>query len=62
MPDPGVPGLIASVPPGLLTRGVDPSVGGSGPHDLAVRETCFRRRAQCALSILASTAPRSQRP
>jgi hypothetical protein len=27
---------------------LDPSVGGSGPHDLAVRRGCFRRRAKRA--------------
>ncbi len=33
---PGVPGLIASVARECV-HGLDPSVGRSGPHDLAVR-------------------------
>ena len=37
----GVPGLLASVARGLVTRELDPSVGGSGPHDFAVREDAF---------------------
>jgi len=52
-----VPGLIASVASGLVTRKLDPSVGGSGPHDLAVREDAFVGAA-CALSLLTSTASR----
>jgi hypothetical protein len=32
---PGVPGLLASVACGLVIRKLDPSVGGSGPHDFA---------------------------
>src|ERR1700753_1761827 len=34
---PGVPGLLATVARGIITRKLDPSVGGSGPHDFAVR-------------------------
>jgi len=40
---------------------LDPSVGGSGPHDFAVRDDAFVG-ATSALSILASTAARLQRP
>jgi hypothetical protein len=31
-------GLFSHHPPGLFDPGVDPSVGGSGPHGLTVRE------------------------
>ena len=58
---PGVPGLLAPVPSGLVTRGLDPSVGGPGPRDFAVRERGFRRRDKHA-DLLASTASRFQRP
>jgi len=34
---PGVPGLLATVARELVHE-LDPSVGGSGPHDFAVRE------------------------
>ena len=34
---PGVPGLIASVALRIIDPGLDPSVGGSGPHAFAVR-------------------------
>jgi hypothetical protein len=36
---PGVPGLIASVASRIITAKLDLSVGESGPHDLAVRDT-----------------------
>ncbi|HKS73768.1 MAG TPA: hypothetical protein VJQ82_11280, partial [Terriglobales bacterium] len=54
---PGVPGLIASIALQIITARLDPSVGGSGPHDLAVREDAFVGATR-ALSLLASTAPR----
>src|SRR6202011_4666995 len=34
-------GLVSLRPPGLLDPGVDPSVGGTGPHAFAVR-VCLR--------------------
>jgi hypothetical protein len=34
---PGVPGLLASVACEIIIRKLDPSVGGPGPHDFAVR-------------------------
>ena len=34
----GVPGLLAAVARRFVTSGLDPSVGGSGPHDFAVRD------------------------
>ena len=37
-----VSGRSSHHPPGLLTPGVDPSVGGSGPHGLTVRPRCIR--------------------
>ena len=40
---------------------LDPSIGGSGPHDFAVRDDAFVHAAS-ALSILTSIASRSQRP
>ncbi len=48
--------MIASITGGFVIRKLDPSVGGSGPHDLAVREDAFVRAS--ALSFLASTASR----
>ena len=39
---PWCPGVLATIPPGLLTPGVDPGVGGSGPHGLTVRPRCIR--------------------
>jgi hypothetical protein len=44
---PGVPGLLAPVPR-ARDPGLDPSVGGSGPHDFAVREGAFVRRGNRA--------------
>jgi len=67
---PRAPGLLATVTSrhGVSTevrhrptRGLDPSVGGSGPHDLAVRRDAFVR-AHRALSTQASIASRFQRP
>jgi hypothetical protein len=52
-----VPGLIVSVACGLVTLRLDPSVGRSGPHDLAVRENAFVG-ATSALSLLTSIASR----
>ena len=37
----GVPGFVATVALGLVTPGLDPSVGRSGPHAFAVREAAF---------------------
>jgi hypothetical protein len=37
----GVPGFLATVARGIITRRLDPSVGGSGPHDFAVRRDAF---------------------
>ena len=34
---PGVSGLLASVARGIITRELDPSVEGTGPHGLTVR-------------------------
>src|SRR5579859_1767516 len=59
---PGVPGLLASVARAFVTCRLDPSVGGPGRRDFAVRERSFRRRAQRALNPLASIASRRQRP
>src|SRR6185312_4244220 len=38
----GVPGLLASVARAFVTRKLDPSFGGSGPHDFAVRARIAR--------------------
>jgi hypothetical protein len=34
---PGVPGFLATIARRIITRGLDPSVGRSGPHVFAVR-------------------------
>jgi hypothetical protein len=52
-----VPGLIASIARRFVACKLDPSVGRSGPHDLAVRENAFVG-ARYALSLLTSTASR----
>ena len=56
---PGVPGLIAPVAAQSLAQ-LDPSVGGSGPHGLTVREL---RRTSCGTtaSIAARTTNRDDR-
>jgi hypothetical protein len=41
-----VPGLIASIACRLVTCKLGPSVGGSGPHDLAVRGCAARHATQ----------------
>src|SRR5205807_920947 len=41
----GVPGFLAAVARELVIRRLDPSVGGSGPHDFAVRACALRRCA-----------------
>jgi len=41
---------------------LDPSVGGSGPHDFAVRDRHHSSARQSAPDAKASTASRSQRP
>jgi hypothetical protein len=51
-----VPVLIASVTCEFVTHRLDPSVGRSGPHDLAVRKDAFVGAR--ALSIFTSTASR----
>ena len=38
-------GLVSHRRPRQSSRGLDPSVGGTGPHGLAVREKSFRPRA-----------------
>jgi hypothetical protein len=43
---PGVPGLIASVARKVVPHGLDPSVGGSGPRDFAVRAHAVRPTAE----------------
>jgi hypothetical protein len=48
-------------PTGSPPAKLDLSIGRSGPHAFAVREDAFVG-AQSALSILAATASRSQRP
>jgi hypothetical protein len=50
---PGVPGLLATVARGIIARKLDPSVGGSGPHDFAVRDICF---VFAAIASIASRA------
>jgi hypothetical protein len=40
---PGVSGLLATVIGGIITRKLDPSVEGSGPHGLTVREGALRQ-------------------
>jgi len=57
----GVPGLLASVARAFVTRKLDPSVGGSGPHDFARPREMLSSARQCALSTLTSTASRIQR-
>jgi hypothetical protein len=52
-----VPGLIASIALQIITARLDPSVGRSGPHDLAVRENAFVGAAS-ALSLLVATSSR----
>ena len=47
---PGVPGFLATVPR-ALDPGVDPSVGGSGPHDFAVRTGRARLARLCVHRI-----------
>ena len=42
---PGVSGLLASVARGIITRELDPSVEGTGPHGLTVRTGVHRLRA-----------------
>ncbi len=56
---PGVPGLLAPVPPGL-NPGIDPSVGGSGPHGLTVRAAAARLTVRGA-SIASRATCRSDR-
>jgi hypothetical protein len=41
---PGVPGFLATVASWIDTTKLDPSVGGSGPHDFAVRSELIRPR------------------
>jgi hypothetical protein len=53
---PGVPGLIASVAPRIITARLDASVGAPGPHAFAVRDG-HARLAQPPASI-ASRTPR----
>jgi len=53
--------LIASVALGIITLGLNPSIGGPGPHAFASAREAFVH-AQRALSLLTSTAPRFQRP
>jgi len=57
----GVPGLLAAVACRLVTRRLDPSVGGSGPHDFAVRQDVFVHATR-ALNTLPATASHPQRP
>jgi len=57
----GVPGLLASVACRFVTCRLDPSVGGSGPHDFAVRQDVFVHATR-ALNILPATASHPQRP
>jgi hypothetical protein len=44
-------GLVSHHPPGLVTPGVDSSVGESGPHDSAVRGTSHVRQCNRVLLI-----------
>ena len=57
----GAPGCLATVVRGIIIRKLDPSIGGSGPHDFTVRENAFVGAAS-ALSSLTSTASRFLRP
>ena len=57
---PGDRALFVTVAGKLLHR-LDASVGASGPHDFAVRNTPFVR-ARIALRRITSTASRAQRP
>jgi len=52
---PGEPGFFATVACGLITRKLDPSVGGSGPHGLTVRIDIARLRQQRVHRIPPST-------
>jgi hypothetical protein len=54
---PGVPGFLATVACGLVTRKLDPSVGGTGPHAFAVRNVS--RSSGASIASTASRAPRS---
>jgi hypothetical protein len=54
---PGVPGLLASVALSITIDKLDPSVGGTGPHGLTVRDCAARLAAQPA-SIAARTTNR----
>ncbi len=51
----GAPGLLATVARGLVIRWLDPSVGGSGPHDFAVRLGIARQSAPQRPSLPAPT-------
>ncbi len=51
---PGVSGLLASVACGIITRKLDPSVEGTGPHGLTVRTRTARLAAQARPSHPAS--------
>src|SRR5260221_12507899 len=59
----GVPGFLAAVACRFVTRKLDPSVGGSGPHDFALRVQRFvvARFASIA-SRLGSGDVRPKRP
>jgi hypothetical protein len=57
----GVPGFLATVASRIITTRLDPSVGGSGPHDFAVREAVFVRAARATRDSLTSIASRAQR-
>jgi hypothetical protein len=49
----GAPGCLATVARGIIIRKLDPSVGGSGPHDFAV---CAARLAVARIAAIASRA------
>ena len=60
---PGVPGLLASVTCEFITRKLDPSVGGPGPHDFAVRGTPSSPKGFAGLGRHSSVdAPRPSHP
>src|SRR5690242_9343412 len=52
---PGVPGFIATVACEIIARKLDPSVGGTGPHGLAVRHDMPRQTCRGVHRILPPT-------
>ena len=48
----GEPGFLATLADGIIFHRLDPSIGGPGPHDFAVREKL--RSSHAALASIAS--------